>query len=58
MKKVSETACNTWFDRELRRLNKQKRKAYYKFFKKSDVFYKNEYNKIHNQFERRDKTKK
>ena len=43
---------------ELRRLKKLKRKAYFKFLKKSDVFFKTEYDKIKNHYERVIKTKK
>ena len=47
-----------WFDGKLRRLKKLKRKVYFKFLKKSDVFSKAEYNKIKNDYERVIKTKK
>ena len=58
MKKVSKTVSNMWFDGELRRLKKLKRKAYFKFLKKSVVFSKTEYNKIKNHYERVIRTKK
>ena len=58
MKKVSKTVSNMWFDGELRRLKKLKRKAYFKILKKSNVFSKTEYNKIKNHYERVIKTKK
>ena len=47
-----------WFDEELRRLGKLKRKAYFKFFKKSEVFSKTDYNKIKIHYEGVIKTKK
>ena len=58
MKKVSKTVSNMCFDGEFRRLMKLKQKAYFKFLKKSNVFSKNEYNKIKNHYERVIKTKK
>ena len=59
MKKVSKTVSNMWFDGELKRLKKPKRKAYCKFFKKSDVFSKNrvQQDKKLNRHERVIKTK-
>ena len=55
---MSKTVSNTWFHEELRRLKKQKQKAYFKFLKKSDGFSKTEYNKIKNHHKQVIKTKK
>ena len=58
LQNVTKSKSNPWFDNELRLLQELKRKAHYKYLRKSNTDSKLEYSRIKNHYEREIKTKK